>query len=67
MNALIYIREESEYTRPIRPRGSNYTEEEHIERRRISNLKCYYNNHEYYKLYNRLNKQEIANNKNNLK
>jgi hypothetical protein len=40
--------------------GSKYTEEEKKERRRESNLKTYYNNHEYYKLYNRLNKQEIA-------
>ncbi len=71
-NALIYIAEESEYSKPIRPRGrpvvgSKYTEEEKIERRRISNRKCYYNNHEYYKLYNRLSKQAITKQKKELK
>ncbi len=49
------------------PTGSKYTEEETKERHQISNIKCYYNNHEYYKLYNRLYKQELANKKKELK
>ena len=44
-----------------RPKGSGkYTDEELLERHRVSNLKCYYNNHEYYKLYNKLNQQNKA-------
>ena len=71
-NSQIKNSAEIDYDRPRRPRGrpivgSMYTEEEKIERRRKSNLKCYYNNHEYYKLYNRLNKQEIANKQKDLK
>ena len=55
------------YDKPKRERqkpGSKYTELEKLERRRLCNLKTYYNNHEYYKLYGRLNKQiESQNNK----
>ena len=42
-----------------------YTEEEQIERRRQANMRCYYNNHEYYKLYSRLHKAEIRKAKKN--
>ena len=48
------------YDKPKRERQkpcSKYTEQEKIERRRLCNLTTYYNNHEYYKLYGRLNKQ----------
>jgi len=48
-----------------RPRVSKYTEEEKIERRRQANMRCYYNNHEYYKLYSRLHKAEIRKAKKN--
>ena len=50
------------YERPKRgkgrPRGSKYTEEEKLARHREANLRCYYNNHEYYKLHNRINNLE---------
>ena len=43
-----------------RPKGTNkFTDEEKLLRRRQANMKHYYNNHEYYKLYNRLHKAEI--------
>ena len=50
------------YDRPKRgkgrPKGSKYTDAEKLEKRREVNLRCYYNNHEYYKLYKRLNKPQ---------
>ena len=43
-----------------RPKGTrNFTDEEKLERRREANMRCYYNNHEYYKLYNRSHKEGI--------
>ena len=50
--------------RPKKQRGrpigtSKFTDEEKLIRRRQANLKHYYNNHEYYKLYSRLHKSEI--------
>ena len=46
-----------------RPTGSKYTDEEKLLRRRQANMKHYYNNHEYYKLYGRLHKAEISESK----
>ena len=43
-----------------RPKGTNtFTYEEKLLRRRQANMMLYYNNHNYYKLYNRLHKAEI--------
>ena len=40
-----------------RPKGTRrFTDEEKLERRGEANVRCYYNSHEYYKLYNRLHK-----------
>ena len=36
-----------------------FTDEEKLLRRRHENMKHYYNNHDYYKLYNRLHKAGI--------
>ena len=41
-----------------KPKGTRkFTDEEKLERRRKTNMRCFYTNHEYYKLYNRLNKE----------
>ena len=53
-------------SRPGRPKGSKYTDEEKLMRRRQANMKHYYNNHEYYKLYCRLHKAEIRESKKRL-
>ena len=43
-----------------RPKGTSiFTDEEQLLRRRQANIKHYYNNHGYYKLYNRLHNAEI--------
>ena len=59
-----YIEYISIYEKPKKQRGrptgtSKFTDEEKLIRRRQANLKHYYNNHEYYKLYSRLHKSEI--------
>ena len=47
-----------------RPKGtSKFTDEEKLLRRRQANMKHYYSNHEYYKLYGRLHKAEIRESK----
>ena len=51
----------SSYEKPKLPKGRpkgthKFTDEEKLERMREANMRCYYNNHEYYKLYNRLHK-----------
>jgi hypothetical protein len=47
-----------------RPKGtSKFTDEEKLLRRRQANMKHYYSNHEYYKLYSRLHKAEIRESK----
>ena len=52
--------------RPMgRPRSSKYTEEEKLDRRRQANLKHYFNNHEYYKLQNRIRNQQNYQSKKN--
>ena len=62
---IVYI---SMYERPTkklgRPKGtSKFSDEEKLLRRRQANMKHYYNNHEYYKLYGRLHKAEIRESK----
>ena len=59
-----YIEYISIYERPKkklgRPKGTNkFTDEEKLLRRRQANMTHYCNNHDYYKLYNRLHKAEI--------
>ena len=42
-----------------RPNGTRkFTDEEKLQRRREANMRCYYNNHKCYELYNRLHKEE---------
>ena len=65
-----YIEYISIYERPKkklgRPKGTSiFTDEEQLLRRRQANMKHYYNNHDYYKLYNRLHKAEIREGKQN--
>ena len=59
-----YIEYISIYERPKkklgRPKGTSiFTDEEKLSRRRQANMKHYHNNHDYYKLYNRLRKAGI--------
>ena len=63
-----YIEYVSIYERPKkkpgRPKGTNkFTDNEKLLRRRQANIKHYYNNHDYYKLYNKLHKAEIRESK----
>ena len=54
------------YDRPRKGRAkgsSKYSDEEKLLRRRQANMKHYYNNHEYYKLYSRLHKAGIRESK----
>ena len=49
------------YEKPKLPRGRpkgtrKFTDEDKVERRRETNMLCYYNSNEFYKLYNRLHK-----------
>lgn len=49
------------YDRPKRgkgrPRGSKYSDEEKVENQRQASMRCYYNNHEYYKLQKKIKSQ----------
>ena len=42
-----------------RPRGSNYSDEEKLQRRLEANSRCYYNNYEYYSLQKRSYTQAV--------
>ena len=57
------VEDVSIYVKPKRGKGKpktrTLTDGENRQRRHAINMRSYYNNHEYYKLYKRLNAQEV--------